>query len=626
LPITNFKKEGQTITTTTTTMDARKKLFENYLSLQAIPEWTLESLEAILKCSHRERDNCVPLHNPVYRHDDFNGLPNGMNLPSPPQFYTDDWMTCHFDPTTPSGESNGKWVSSRATSNFIVLSLFAQCGFPLRHHGKLIHQTFCQPHTNSRVLIDYERVGGTVFPTHHPFTREDGLLPVALGLVNGASFSNTKAVIFPYKRSSSGQVPILPIESPVGLHDLNHVPPVAAKVSLHDIETCWRQLVSNDTTVHAVLEKHYPAFCPEMSEHTKVSLSVNLLLHGVYVRHGGLKDTKSWMKLLLRLFQVGDIEKKYEVQIKDLDCLCVAEDLCHVTYLLFDMVVKGCRIALVDGQLRTLVARLTTTLRCPNHTIDTFHQPLKYPLSHCLHGSSTVAQQETVEVFNIEGDEALAPKHLELLRARSLEINKDSETSTSQGIIESLAVFSSLLRCGNSANEALRDAFSYEADLSSKHLHKKILRQRECAIQFLFDNPDIHSYPDLKKLYGLGEDGEKIWRQKLMNKEQLANLQNLLNKFPMAPRAVNFFCTTLMSSVSSEGVGVMETFLRLNGIGRRYVAVGKSWFKVNAMIGKCNHPSYSISYNHPFRDFSAPHAHPVGKKKSSQKVHTSMSR
>ncbi len=67
-----------------------------------------------------------------------------------------------------------------------------------------------------------------------------------------------------------------------------------------------------------------------------------------------------------------------------------------------------------------------------------------------------------------------------------------------------------------------------------------------------------------------------------MNREQLSNLQNLENKFPMFPRGVNFFCTMLMACMSSGDPGaILATFIRLNGLGRLHILEGRKSFKVS---------------------------------------------
>jgi hypothetical protein len=555
-------------------MEARKKLFGKHLGLNTIQDRS--HLERVLKCKHPESATCAL--DIEYCPREFDGIPEGTVMPSPALFHTEDWMKTHFDPSTPSGEVTGKWVSSRATSNFIVLSLFEQGGSPCSREVTWIHPSFHEQAVNSRMLVDYGRVDRTMFCSHDGcYSREDGLLPVALGLVPGAGFSSTSAMIFPYKSSFSGRLPTCAFDQPE-----NSV----VKVTLHDIETCWKQLVSNNTNIQTLLENHFHNSQLTMSEHTKTSLAINVLLNGVYLRFEGLQHPKSWAKLLHRLFHVGGIKETWDVLPQDLDCFQAREDLCHVTHLLFGLVVTKCRFALVDGNLRTLVARLVPTFRCPDQTNGSSYQPLKYsPESLYLAGLEGVAREETIEVINIEGDEALSPKHLDLLRARSFELNRDSETSTSRGIIENLAAFVSLCSRGDHSNPQLTELFEYNGELSLKNLNDRFKEQRKTAIQFLLENPDTHTHSCLNNCNGHTNDTTdpvNSWQDRFMNREQLSNLQNLENKFPMFPRGVNFFCTMLMACMSSGDPGaILATFIRLNGLGRLHILEGRKSFKVS---------------------------------------------
>jgi hypothetical protein len=529
-------------------------------------------LRRILFATRFSTDNNNDVQIPPYTESDFNGKPDGLQIPHSFQSLQDSFHEVYLDPQTPAEAATGSWVMAKTTTNCFVLSLFAQSG--RRVHvsagGKISHFPFCQPPVNSRPAIEFGRVDGTSFnsQTNANYGREDGLLLGALGLVEDCrSFSSsTGATVFPFgpfqpDEFDKTNLNIEPVDAPALQGSINQA---ASKLTLEQVQICWRKLVSNDTKVEDLIPDVFKE--SQTPRTAKVTAGMCILLNGIHLRYGGLKNINCWAKLYSRLFAQldnADLRNNSTVNIsaRDLD-IQSPNDLCHLTFLLFDLVItKECSLGIVDGALRTLVARMVATWRQQHRPMS-----LKYSTEYYANALDIVSQTISVDVLNIKASrEELESKHGKLLQTRSLNINKNANAAAPRGIIESLVSFLKILStAGNNATAKL----DVTKAISHSILNTAQREMRISAIDHLYNNSDIHTEAKPK------EDKNK-WRENLMGKRQTQYMNNF-NIFPGTYYcAANIFCTMALMCLKPKSTAILETFVKSNG--QRY----KSIFEVS---------------------------------------------
>jgi hypothetical protein len=546
-------------------MDERKAIFGNSLGIPS--NWDGLSrhetarreaqLQRILFATSFGTDNNNVVEIPPYTESDFNGKPDGLQIPHSFQILQDSFQEVYSDPHTPAEAATGSWVMTKTTTNCFVLSLFAQSGRKVQvlPDGMMNHFPFCQPPVNSRPTIEFGRVDGTSFnsQTKANYGREDGLLLGALGLVEDCrSFSSsTGATVLPFgsfqpDEFDKTKLHIEPVDAPALQQGSIHQ--AASNLTLEEVQICWKKLVSNDTKVEDLIPDVFKeSETCETPQTAKVAAGMCILLNGIHLRYGGLKNINCWAKLYRRLFE--QLDNADMISARDLE-IQSPNDLCHLTFLLFDLVItKDCSLGIVDGALRTLVARMVATWKQQNMSM-----PLKYSTTHYANALDIVSQTISVDVLNIKAPrEVLESKHGKLLQTRSLNINKNANAAAPRGIIESLVSFFKILSTtGNNAAAKL----DVTKPISHPVLNKAQREMRISAIDHLYNNPDIHTEP---------KDDKKEWPQKLMAKRQTLNMNNF-NKFPGTYYcAANFFCTMALMCLKPKSTAIFERFVKRNG-------------------------------------------------------------
>jgi hypothetical protein len=552
-------------------MDVRKAIFGRSLGIPSnqdglSPQETRRQeaqLQTILFATRFSTDNNNDVHIPSYTESDFNGKPDGLQIPHSFQILQDSFQEVYSDPHTPAEAATGSWVMAKTTTNFLVLSLFAQSGTKVQMStdGTMNHFPFCQPPVNSRPTIEFGRVDGTSFSsqTKANYGREDGLLLGALGLVEDCRrFSaSTGATVLPFgpfqpDEFDKTKLNIEPVDAPALQGSINQA---ASKLTLEEVQICWKKLVSNDTKVDDLI----PAVFKESQtpRTAKVAAGMCILLNGIHLRYGGLKNINCWAKLYRRLFAQLDIadlriHNRDNISASDLDVQS-PNDLCHLTFLLFDLVIaKECSLGIVDGALRTLVARMVATWRQQHRPM-----PLKYSTGCYTKALDIVSQTISVDVLNIKAPrEGLESKHGKLLQTRSLNINKNADAAAPRGIIESLVSFLKIL--STTGNNAAAAELDVTKAISHSVLKNAQLEMRILAIDHLYNNPDIHTE-------GKPEEDKHKWRENLMDKRQINNMNNF-NKFPGNNYcATSIFCTMALMCLKPKSTALFERFVKSNG-------------------------------------------------------------
>jgi hypothetical protein len=546
-------------------MDVREAIFGNSLGIPPnrdglSPQETRRreaQLRRILFATRFSRDNNNDVHIPPYTESDFNGKPDGLQIPHSFQSLQDSFHEVYSDPQTPAEAATGSWVMAKTTTNFFVLSLFAQSGrrVQVSGDGKMSHFPFCQPPVNSRPAIEFGRVDGTSFnsQTKANYEREDGLLVGALGLVEDCrSFSSsTGATVFPFvpfqpDEFDRTKLNIEPVDAPALQGSINQA---ASKLTLEEVQICWKKLVSNDTNVEDLIPDVFKE--SQTPRTAKVTAGMCILLNGIHLRYGGLKNINCWAKLYSRLFaQLGnaDLRNNNTDNISDMALdIQSPNDLCHLTFLLFDLVItKECSLGIVDGALRTLVARMVATWRQQHRPMS-----LKYSTECYANALDIVSQTISVDVLNIKAPrEELDSKHGKLLQTRSLNINKDANTAAPRGIIESLVSFLKILSTATAKLDVTKAISHSILDTAQREM-------RISAIDHLYNNPDIHTEAKLI-------EDKNIWREKVMGTRQTS--MNNFNKFPGTYYcAANIFCTMALMCLKPKSTALFERFVKSNG-------------------------------------------------------------
>jgi len=386
------------------------------------------------------------------------------------------------------------------------------------------------------------------------------LVPVALGLVEESNTfsSSTGAAVLPYhpteeEELSEKDMRIQAIDVPAECHFLGtQNNKYACSLRLSDVEDCWNKIVSDNTKIESLLPNG-----TWKTEQERVSAAMCLLLNGVYMRYDGLRDTSCWAKLFQRLLHVGKIRDMHTVTAQDFS-IESPWDLCHLTYLLFDLVIDKVSLGVIDGLLRTLVARMIATWREQQRQIHPLSTPLKYPLDLFPIGLASVAKAITIDVFNVKGrSELLDAKHGQLLRDRSHCINADSDAGTARGMRDNLMAFI------NWCQQEDRQILKVGCGIKKKDLASAFLGIRNKAIEHLRHNPDVHT--KVNKLEG--------WRELLMSSYMVRNMHSLLGSFPgRSHKASNMMCTLSTLCLNRKCLNVLLTFVQLNGCGGNFPA------------------------------------------------------
>jgi hypothetical protein len=551
-------------------MDERKAIFGSSLGIPSnwdglSPNETIRreaQLRRILFATKFGTDNNNVVQIPPYTENDFNGKPDGLQIPHSFQSLQDSFQEVYSDPHTPAEAATGSWIMAKTTTNFFVLSLFAQSGrrVQVSTDGTMNHFPFCQPPVNSRPTIEFGRVDGTSFnsQTKANYGREDGLLLGALGLVEDCRrfSSSTGATVLPFgpfqpNEFDKTKLNIEPVDAPALQGSINQA---ASNLTLEEVQSCWKKLVSNDTKVEDLI----PAVFKESQtpRTAKVAAGMCILLNGIHLRYGGLKTIHCWAKLYRRLFAQLDnadlrINNRDTIRARDLDVQS-PNDLCHLTFLLFDLVItKECSLGIVDGALRTLVARMVATWRQQHRPLS-----LKYSTGCYANALDIVSQTISVDVLNIKAPrEELESKHGKLLQTRSLNINKNANAAAPRGIIESLVSFLKILSTtGNNAATAKLDVTKA---ISISVLNNAQREMRTSAIDHLYNNPDIHTEVKPK-------EDKNEWRENLIGKRQTDSMNNF--KFPGTYYcATRIFCNVALMSLKPKSTGILERFVKRNG-------------------------------------------------------------
>jgi hypothetical protein len=540
-----------TIITIIITMETRIELFGEFLGLPS--KDVVENVPQIKKILYGPRTDTSGFQ-PTYHYNDndFEGCPNGLEIPYSFDILRDEFTKACFDPETPEEAVSGSWVRISTVTNPFVLSLFAQCQnkvqFDKQNTGTpMSHLAFCQPQVNSRPMVDYGRVDQTVFEQNMKdlYTREDGLLPVTLGLAKDCDcFSSTGFTVLPYvpfsvQGQDKSKLQILPVDVPEGSAFSGSYDKVAVKLSMEDVQKCWKILVSNDITIHKLL----PESITKCSTEVQVVASVSILLNGLYLRYDGLSTTTCWEKLYQRLM------KDLTPTAEDLEIQSPC-DLCHVTFILFDLVIQDCSLGVVDGVLRTVVARMVSTWQ-RQKGVNSLPTALKYPFSK-YHSTALkmVSKPISVDIINVETRETLDAKHGELLRDRSHQINENANAAAPRGIMENLAAL---------VEKYIRrdlKGLDFSSELKKSFVMKQLQESRKRAILHLRNAPDVHTCVDQIN----------NWNDCLMTKEMTKNMHNLLTHFPgKAHFGTNLFCSVAMMCLNPKASAVVYTFISLNG-------------------------------------------------------------
>jgi hypothetical protein len=315
------------------------------------------------------------------------------------------------------------------------------------------------------------------------------------------------------------------------------------------VQICWKKLVSNDTNVEDLIPDVFKE--SQTPRTAKVTAGMCILLNGIHLRYGGLKNINCWAKLYSRLFaQLGnaDLRNNNTDNISDMALdIQSPNDLCHLTFLLFDLVItKECSLGIVDGALRTLVARMVATWRQQHRPMS-----LKYSTECYANALDIVSQTISVDVLNIKAPrEELDSKHGKLLQTRSLNINKDANTAAPRGIIESLVSFLKILSTATAKLDVTKAISHSILDTAQREM-------RISAIDHLYNNPDIHTEAKLI-------EDKNIWREKVMGTRQTS--MNNFNKFPGTYYcAANIFCTMALMCLKPKSTAIFERFVKSNG-------------------------------------------------------------
>jgi hypothetical protein len=540
-------------------MDIRRKVFGEAIGLPTGNDFSTDQIKAILFAPHCPGQQSP--HMPDYNRNDFKGTPDGLQIPHSFEIVKDKFEKVFLDDNVPMEAASGVWINNQTTANALILSLFTQNQMKvhkLQNSKKLFHFPFSQPHVNSRPMVCPGRVDSSTGFSGQ-FTercdREDGLVPVALGLVEESnSFSSsTGAAVLPYhpteeEELSEKDMRIQAIDVPAECHFLGtQNNKYACSLRLSDVEDCWNKIVSDDTKIESLLPNGI-----WKTEQETVSAATCLLLNGVYMRYDGLRDTSCWAKLFQRLLHVGKIKDMHMVTAQDFS-IESPWDLCHLTYLLFDLVIDMVSLGVIDGLLRTLVARMIATWREQQRQIHPVSTPLKYPLDLFPIGLASVAKAITIDVFNVKGrSELLDAKHGQLLRDRSHGINADSDAGTARGMRDNLMALI------NWCQQEDRQILKVGCGIKKKDLASAFLGIRNKAIEHLRHNPDVHT-----KVNEL-ED----WRELLMSKYMIRNMYSLLGSFPgRSHKASNMMCTLSTLCLNRKCLNILLTFVQLNGCG-----------------------------------------------------------
>ena len=559
-------------------MDVRKQLFTNLLGI--LPTDNDDQLRTVLFAPKSEgipftgleEESCRGAYE-SYNESDFDDTPQDHNgsLSLAGAKYQDNFDTLFLDPKAPAEDTTGQWHSATARCNFLVISLLAQAQNRVHRSKKrrLIYMPCVQPPVNSKSIVRFERVDCAT-NNQKKFTKNEGLLPVALGLVSDCkNFSpSTGATVYPYHPADQSKdqdpncVCVQPLDPPAGFSCIRTKKnKKCQQITMNDVQQAWSALVSNNVPLKNLISDEHN----DSDESKSFAVAIAILLNGIQRRYNGLQRRQDWSKLCERLIRQGKKAKLIQGDIDIASLKIESEiDLCHVTYLLFDLVVHRMSLALVDGSLRTLVARMVATWRDREQIDESTHLSLRYDIANRQTGLKNVSQETFVEILIPTGRDHLSPKHAELLRARSHKINVTAAAAVPRGISENLiAIMDSFDKSGNMT-------LDLQAEIKKKDLQEKFVLLRKESVAHLVKYPDIHT--------------KETDTKKASSDEFIKNMHNL-KKFPFTShRGTNIFCTMTMLLANRRSWSPLETFVKLNGNCRGCANFKVSFFLFNSFI------------------------------------------
>ena len=547
--------------------DGRRELFKVFLGLE-----NSDSKEAVIKLLHAPT---MGLENPV---DDileehtaasdpvFEGLPEQMEKVDKncETLIVSPTLGTIMDAGTPVGSASGSFHCHKTRTNLFVLSLFAQSGRQVTRTTKtnqIVRFHFCQPYVNSKSRVHYSRVDATLFSMSvkaRP-TTEDGLLPMALGLVemDTNKLIETSAVVFPYNskkvstKMDKNKLHTWPMDSPAGLANMagNNQTHQCSNVDKSGIQTCWNILVSE--TDHPLLADNSPAGSFSMKT---AAIGVGILLRGMHLRYDGLESCASWVKLYKRLFQKGRILGLIGSNFSEDLSFQSMSDLCHVTYLLFDMVVDGLSIALVDGALRTVVSRMLATWT--QQPIDILSPPvaLKYPKASLYPSGLKFGAREVITSVLTPMDDPsnLDTQHGVLLRKLSHNINQIEHAATPRDLRGNMDSW--VQQCLYNDRRPL----NMEGEITKAALRTSFDSIRNDIIDFLFANHDHQT--------NVTEKSKEFLKTEKDIKKRAHNLESSLPS--KSHKGAIFFCAVAMLTTNKDARTTVDDFVKLNGRGK----------------------------------------------------------